>query len=170
VQEHSRSRAVAFRETARTQIVVFELDGYRYGLALADTRELLRMPSILPLPKAPSIVEGIVDVRGTVVPVLDFRKRFRLAGRSPHPSEHLIVAMAGSRTVALRVERVLGVEAVDDQDIAAAGAITPGADYVTGVAKLADGLVLIHDLRRFLAAAESEDLDTALAACAQGPS
>lgn len=145
-----------------TRINVFDLAGCRYGIPLADTREFLRVPSIVLLPKAPLIVEGIVNIRGTVVPVLDLRKRFRLPEKLPHPADHLVVAQAGSRLVALRVDRVLGIEDVDPKDIEDATAITPRAEYVAGVAKLPDGLVLIHDLRTFLADSEARDLDGAL--------
>src|SRR3989304_2572429 len=99
-----------------TRISVFELSGCRYGVPLADTREFLRLPSIVPLPKAPLIIEGIVNIRGAVAPVLDVRKRFRLPEKPPHPADHLVVAQAGSRMVALRVDRVLGIEDVDPKD------------------------------------------------------
>ena len=145
-----------------TLINVFELSGYRYGVSLADTREVFRTPSIVPLPKGPLIIEGIVNIRGTVIPVLDVRKRFRLPEKPPHPADHLVVAQAGSRLVALRVDRVLGIEDVDSKDIEDAAAITPRMEYVAGVAKLPDGLVLIHDLRTFLADSEARDLDQAL--------
>jgi purine-binding chemotaxis protein CheW len=145
-----------------SRIAVFELAGYRYGVAEAATRGFLRVPSIVPLPEAPLIVEGVVNIRGTVVPVLDIRKRFRLPAKPPHPADHLVLAQAGSRLVALRVDRVLGIEDVDPKDIADAAALTQGAQYVAGVAKLPEGLVVIHDLSTFLAEAEGRDFDAAL--------
>lgn len=145
------------------RIVVFELSGYRYAIPMADAREFARVPSIVPLPKAPAIVEGVVNIHGKVVPVLDIRKRFRLPEKRAHPMDHLVIAHADRRLVALRVDRVLGVEDVDARDIEDAAAVTPEAEYLTGVAKLADGLVLIHDLRAFLAEAEARELDEALA-------
>lgn len=145
-----------------TRINVFELGGHRYGIFLADTRGFFRVPSIVPLPKAPPIIEGIINVRGAVIPVLDVRRRFRLPEKPPHPADHLVVAQVGSRLVALRVDRVLGIEDVDPKDIETAMAITSKAEYLAGVAKLLDGLVLIHDLRTFLADSEVRDLNEAL--------
>jgi purine-binding chemotaxis protein CheW len=142
-------------------INVFELFSYRYAIPLADMREIFRAPSIVPLPKAPLFIEGIVNIRGAVIPVLDVRKRFRLPEKTPHPADHLVVAQAGPRLVALRVDRVLGIEEVDLEHIEDAAAITQ-MEYVTGVAKLPDGLVLIHDLRTFLADSEVLQLDRAL--------
>lgn len=145
-----------------TSINVFELAGYRYGIQLAVTREFLRLPSITPLPKAPWIVEGIVNIRGRAIPVLDIRRRFRLPEKAPYPTDHLIVAEVGSRLIGLRVDAVLGIQHVDPRDIEDAITIAPGVEYLTGVAKLPDGLVLIHDLRSFLAEAEARDIDAAL--------
>ncbi|MDP2372796.1 chemotaxis protein CheW [Reyranella sp.] len=143
-------------------INVFELSSYRYAIPMADTREIFCVPSIVPLPKAPLFIEGIVNIRGAVIPVLDVRKRFRLPEKAPQPADHLVVAQAGPRMVALRVDRVLGTEEVDPKHIEDAAAITPRLEYVAGVAKLPDGLVLIHDLRTFLAESEARQLDRAL--------
>jgi len=143
-------------------INVFELFDYRYAIPMADTREIFRVPGIVPLPKAPLCIEGVVNIRGAVIPVLDVRKRFRLPEKAPHPADHLIVAQAGLRLVALRVDRVLGIENVDPTQVEDAAAITPRMEYVAGVAKLPDGLVLIHDLRTFLAESEAWQLDRAL--------
>jgi purine-binding chemotaxis protein CheW len=143
-------------------ISVFELFSYRYAIPMADTREIFRVPSIVPLPKAPLFIEGIVNIRGAVIPVFDVRKRFRLPKKAPHPADHLVVAQAGPRLVALRVDRVLGIEEVDLEHVEDAAAITPQMTYVTGVAKLPNGLVLIHDLRTFLADSEALQLDRAL--------
>src|SRR5712691_9905367 len=76
-------------------ILLFEVGGQRYGLPVADVRELLRAVTLTALPGAPSIVEGAVNVRGTVVPVLDIRQRFRLPAKPPAHTDHLIVASAG---------------------------------------------------------------------------
>src|SRR3546814_10045088 len=122
------------------RIVVFELSEYRYAIPMADAREFARVPSIVPLPKAPVVVEGVVNIRGKVVPVLDIRKRFRLPEKRAHPMDHLVIAHADRRLVALRVDRVLGVEDVDAKDIEDAAAITPAAEDLTGVGKLEVGL------------------------------
>ncbi|MBX7200940.1 MAG: chemotaxis protein CheW [Rhodospirillaceae bacterium] len=145
-----------------TDISIFELDDARYGLKLADTREVFRMPQIAPLPKAPAVVEGIVNVRGRVVPVFSLRRRFGLPDKPPHPSEHLLLASAGARAVALRADRVIGAARVDPAAIDALQAITPAASFFAGVAKLEDGLVLIHDLATFLRDSEAAELDQAL--------
>ena len=151
------------RRPTEVEVVVFEVGGIRYGILVSCARELVRAPSLVPLPKAPAIVEGVANLHGAVVPVLDIRRRFRLPAKPPAPSDHLVVARANGRLVALRVDRVLELAQVDADEIVDAKEITTGADYVAGVAKLPDGLVLIHDLKTFLDRAEAEGLDDALA-------
>jgi hypothetical protein len=95
------------RGRGRRAILVFEIGGRRFGLPAAEVRELLRAVTILPLPLAPDVVEGIINVRGTVVPVLDIRARLRLPAKAAEPSDHLIVVEPGGRPVVLRIDRAL---------------------------------------------------------------
>jgi purine-binding chemotaxis protein CheW len=83
--------------------LLFELDGQRYGLPAERVREILRMVAISPLPGAPEAVEGIVNVRGEIVPVYDVRKRFGLPARAIDPAEHLVVLTCRDRAAAIRV-------------------------------------------------------------------
>lgn len=157
-----KARGVAVVAAGSAEIVVFELGAQRYALALADVQELLRAVTIVPLPKAPSVVEGVIDVRGHVVPVLDVRQRFGLAPKALEPGDHLVLATTGARTVAIRVDRAVDLVRVDAGQIEDAKAAALGTCCVAGIARLPDGLVLIHDLREFLSAAESTDLEAAL--------
>ena len=146
------------------EILVFEVGGQRYGLPAADVLELVRAVTITPLPDAPAVIEGVVNVRGRVLPVLDVRARFRLPAQPLDPSEHFIVASTGARGVILRVDRATHLALVDESAIQSPP--TPGANAgpVAGVAALDDGMILIHDLATFLSSAEAESLDEALRA------
>jgi purine-binding chemotaxis protein CheW len=153
------------QETAREelQLLVFELAGVRYGLELGCVREVVRAVLIAPLPGAPAVVEGVISVRGEVVPVYDFRARFRLPPRPLHPDDLIIIAWTGTRRVGIRCERTDWMAAVP------VDAVQPPPDFaagssearIAGVARRPDGLILIHDLPRFLDAAEEEALDRA---------
>lgn len=145
-------------------ILRFEIEGCRYGLPAADVWEVVRAVAVTRLPKAPAVVEGLVNWRGTIVPVLDLRARFRHAAQASHPDHHMIVASAGERLLAFRVDRATELAAVEASAIVDAESLTRGVEYVAGVAKLADGLLLIHDLRTFLSRAEADALGQALAA------
>jgi purine-binding chemotaxis protein CheW len=147
----------------RSELLVFALDRQRFGLAAEAIRRIVRAVAVAALPKAPEIIEGVINVAGTVVPVLDVRRRFRMPAVPIHPDQHFIIARAGKRTVALRVDRAESMVAVEREAIEAASRSTPGVEYVAGIAKLEDGLLVIHDLERFLALDEAESLDAALA-------
>jgi purine-binding chemotaxis protein CheW len=150
---------------ARTrEVLVFEVGGQRYGLPTVDVRELVRAVAITPLPNAPAVIEGVVNVRGRVLPVLDVRARFRLPAKPLDPSDHFIVASAGSRGVILRVDRATHLALIDEASVQPPQTLGPSATYVAGVAKLDDGMVLIHDLTTFLSAAEAASLEEALRA------
>lgn len=102
-------------------------------------------------------------MRGTLVAVLDIRQRFGLPPSPLAPSDHLIVADCGGRTVALRVDRVLELMAVPPADIVPADDTIPGTALVAGIAKLPDGVLVIHDLERFLSLEEGAATMAALA-------
>jgi purine-binding chemotaxis protein CheW len=146
-----------------TEVLVFEVAGQRYALPTRDVRELVRAVAITLLPDAPAVIEGVVNVRGCVLPVLDVRARFGLPARDLDPSDHFIVASAGKRGVILRVDRATHIAFVDATSVQPPESLGVSGGYVAGVAKIEGGLVLIHDVATFLSAAESESLETALA-------
>jgi purine-binding chemotaxis protein CheW len=142
------------------ELLVFELAGNRYALELRAVREVLRAVMIAPLPDAPDVVEGIIDLRGQLIPVFDLRARFGLRPRPLDPSERLVVAWTGSRVVAFRCERTEWVEHVEPSLIASD--VEGTGRHIAGIARLPEGLVLIQDLEAFLDEAEAGELDVAL--------
>ena len=144
------------------QYVVFTLDEQRYALYLHAVTRVVRIVEITHLPKAPEIIRGVVNVQGQVIPVVDIRKRFRLPEREPELSDQLIIANTASRSVALVVDAVEGVIEHSRQEMIPPEKILPGTEYIEGVIKLEDGLVLIHDLDKFLSLEEDKELDAAL--------
>lgn len=141
---------------------VFQLDEQRFALYLSSVKRVVRLVEITPLPKAPDIVLGIINVQGEVVPVFDIRKRFRLPPREASLSDHIIIAGAGKRTVALVADRVNDV--IEGEGVTPSEKVMAGMDYVSGVMKLDGGMVLIHDLDTFLSLAEDKILSDALKA------
>lgn len=129
---------------------------------MEDVKEIIRAVSISVLPEAPPIVAGIINLRGSVVPVLDMRVRFGADARAVRPSEHFIIVEGGERAVALRVDRAVEMAQVDDAEIEKVTGVAGATPYVAGALKLPDGLVLIHNPRAFLSEAESIALSTAM--------
>ncbi len=145
------------------QLVVFALDRQRFALPLESVERALRLVDVRPLPRAPRIVRGVIDVAGRIVPVVLPRERFGLPPRESGLEDRLLMARAGTRTVALLVDEVDGVAECDESRLVDAAALVPGAGYVRGIARLDDGLVVIHDLDTFLSLDEARRLDEALA-------
>lgn len=144
------------------QLVVFLLEGQRYALPLSVVDRFVRAVEITALPGAPRIVLGAIDVAGVVVPVLSLRRRFGLPDRELALTDQFLLARTSARPVALVVDDAVDVAEVPPEAVSAAGQVVPGLEGVQGVARLHDGLVLIHDLERCLSLAEGRVLDEAL--------
>lgn len=143
------------------QIVVFALDDRLYGLGLSAVERALHMVDVTPLPQAPDSVLGVIDVQGRIVPVFDLRRRFRLPQRPASVHDRILLARTARRLVALVADAVHGVRE-HTAPLAAAADIVPGIEHIEGIARLDDGLILIHDLDRFLSLDEAQSLERAL--------
>lgn len=143
-------------------LTVFTLDNQRYALPLSASERVVRMVAITPLPNAPDIILGVVNFNGRVVPVINMRRRFGLPEREISLQDQIVIAHTARRPVALVADAVLDVIACAAQSLIAAEDILAKVDYVDGVVKLADGLILIHDLDKFLSLEEEETLDQVL--------
>lgn len=150
-------------EGLAAHFVAFRLDASRYALPLVDAERVLPMVAVSPLPKAPDVALGVVNVRGTILPVIDLRRRFGRPRRDPGVGGHLLVARTRRRRLVLAVDEVEGVVQIAAADVAVAASLVPGLGYLAGVAALPDGLVLIHDVDTLLALDEEAQLDAGLA-------
>ena len=143
-------------------LVIFTLDKSRFALHLAAVERVVRVVEITPLPKAPDIVLGIIDVQGGIIPVIDVRKRFRFPKREMQLNDQLIIARTVKRTVALLADDVTGVMACPEERIVEAGKVVSGMAFVEGIVKIDEGMILIHNLDTFLSLDEENRLDDAL--------
>lgn len=144
---------------ATVEFVAFDLGRQRCGLIVADVERVLRAVALTPLPNAPTIVEGAINVAGAPVAVLDIRKRFGFRPKPMDVDDVLIVTRAGDRRVAIRADRASGIVKVDAADIHDVKTVAPMGAQVVGVATLPDGIILIHDPRAFLTQVEASELD-----------
>jgi purine-binding chemotaxis protein CheW len=144
------------------QLVAFILGEQQYALPLTTVQRVVRMVEITPLPKAPEVVLGVIDLQGNIIPVVSMRKRFGLAEPETSLTDLLIVAHAGTRSVALVVNSVTGVFERAPEEVTEAEEIVPGAQYVEGITRLEGGMLFVHDLDRFLSKKEEQQLDALL--------
>jgi purine-binding chemotaxis protein CheW len=142
--------------------VLFSLDEQRYALPLIQVERIFRAAEPAPLPKAPKIVIGLLNIRGKILPVVDPRIRLNLPARDINPRGHFIIARTSRRTIVMTTDAVLGVMERPPGELVPAKDVLPGLDYVDGVIKLKDGLILINDIDRFLSLEEETALDEAM--------
>jgi purine-binding chemotaxis protein CheW len=150
------------------QLVVFSLDGQRYALHLSAVLRVVRAVEVRALPSSPGIVLGVINIEGRIIPVINIRRRFGLPDKEIDLGDHLIVATTVSRPVALLTDSVSGIFDISTDTVIDSGCILPRIDYVEGVAKLSDGMVLIHDLETFLSLEEGTALDEAMSEGIEG--
>jgi purine-binding chemotaxis protein CheW len=144
------------------QLLVFGLNDRRYALHLAQVERVVRAVDTTPLPHAPAIVCGAIDLHGNIVPVLSMRKRLGFVDRQITPDDHFVIARTSRQSVALVVDSAIGVIEHDAEDIVSARDLLRQLKQVEGLVRLNDDLLLIHDLDRFLSLDEERDLELSL--------
>jgi len=150
------------------QLVVCRLGEQRVAWPADAVVEVVRAVAITPLPGAPRAVEGVINVRGTVVPVLDLRARFGLVTPPLDPAEHMILVTAGGRTIACRVDQVDQIVTIPANAVTTPRGLTASAPGVAGIATTADGIVVVHDPEAFFSEQEALAL-TAVLEAGPGP-
>jgi purine-binding chemotaxis protein CheW len=108
------------------RLVVFDLDGQAYAIPLPSVERVLPMVAVSPLPKAPAIALGVINLHGQILPVLDIRRRFGLPPREYGLTARLLVARTSQRTLAMPVDEVMGVSEVATEAITSPDAVLPG--------------------------------------------
>ena len=143
-----------------TQIVVFALEDEHYGLEIAAVYEIIRHQPITAVPQAPGFVEGVINLRGRIIPVVDLRQRFGLTAAPASASSRIVVCDAASTRVGLVVDGVSEVLMVPAEAIEATPAVAVGrnSEYVRGIAKIGDGLIILLDLDHLFSNEENESL------------
>jgi purine-binding chemotaxis protein CheW len=141
------------------QIVVCELADEHYGLDIAKVFEIIRQQPITPVPRAPSFVKGVINLRGRIIPVVDLRGRFGMPEVEATKETRIVVAESGSTRVGLIVDSVSEVLLLPADSVEATPQVaTGGDDYMRGIAKLGDRLVLLLELDGLFGADEQMSL------------
>lgn len=147
---------------ADVPVLVVEVGGHRCGLPAAAVREVHRMVAVVPVPGAPAVVDGVVDVRGEIVPVLELRARLGLPRRVVTPDDQLVLVGAASRVLGVRVDAVADLVLLSTA-VVQAGDDLRWSPHLDGVVRTGDGLLLALDPVSFLLDDEAADLGRALA-------
>jgi purine-binding chemotaxis protein CheW len=152
----------------KEQLVVFELNGEAYGLNVAQGQSILPMQVIVAVPGAPSFVEGVVNLRGSVIPVVDLRRRFELSllsnpengGKTKEQKAVIVIAELEGLQIGLIVDKVTEVIKIPEAAIEPPSPLLASVDtaYLRGIGKLKQGLVILLDLDRVFSLDEQQAL------------
>ena len=143
-------------------LVILHVGEHAFALGAAAVERVERAVEIEPLPAAPRGVRGIIALQGRIVPVFDLRALLGEPARAVRADDHMVIAHTRWRTVALLVDAVSGVVPRVAAQITPAAEILPHLGAISGVLKLDDGLVLIHDIDCFLSLDDTAALERAL--------
>ncbi len=150
------------------QLVTFRLGKEEYSLDILKVQEIIRHMELTRVPKSPDFVDGVINLRGKVIPVIDLRKRFGLPVDEKTNETRIIVVDVDSRTVGLKVDAVSEVLRLPSDTVEPSPAMVTGieSDYIKGVGKLDGRLLILLDVARILTKSEKEGVTNITSAVA----
>ncbi len=143
------------------QLVVFQLGNEEYGVDVSQVKEIIRMQKITKVPRSPEFVEGVINLRGQLITVIDLRKRFNIAARDISDNTRIVVAEVKNNPVGMIVDSVSAVLRIPEKDIdptPSAIATEIDADFLKGVGKVGERLIILLDLARVLTEGEVKEV------------
>lgn len=143
------------------KVVSFGLGTEEYGVDIGQVQEIIRMVEITHVPRAPRFMEGVINLRGQLVPIIDLRTRFGMPRLDATKSTRIVVTEIGSKRVGIVVDSVsevlnIPIENVEDAPEMIAGV---GTEYIQGVGKVGDRLIIMLDLTMVITADDKQDLE-----------
>jgi purine-binding chemotaxis protein CheW len=143
-----------------TQFVIFNLANEHYGLEISTVESIIKLQKITMLPRAPQFVEGVTNLRGTVLPVIDLRDRFGLPRTEATKDSRIVVVEIDGLNVGMIVDAVHEVMRVPLEDIEPPSPLVTTVDstFITGIAKVTDRLIILLDLVKVLSVEEKAKL------------
>lgn len=150
------------------QVVGFRIGRETFGLPISMVREIVRVPEITAVPNAPDYIEGVINLRGRIIPVVDLRKRFGVKSTEANKKNRIVVVELGARAIGLVVNSASEVLRIPPSEIEEPHSVFQEGelDFITGVGKLKGRLVILLDLNRILQRGELSGLAEAAEAAA----
>lgn len=144
------------------QVVSFHLGNEEYGVDISQVQEIIRMVEITHVPRAPHFMEGVINLRGQLIPIIDLRTRFSMERSEHTKSTRIIVTEIGSKRVGIVVDSVsevlnIPIEQVEGAPDMIAGV---GTEYIQGVGKVNERLIILLDLTMVITGEEKSELNS----------
>ena len=142
------------------QAVTFALGSEEYGVDIAQVQEINRMVTITNVPRAPQFMEGVINLRGRLIPIIDLRTRFGMDRSERTKDTRIVVTEIGTKRVGMVVDSVSEVLRIPVEQIEDAPDLVAGVDteYIRGVGKMGDRLIIMLDLGRVISTGEKTEL------------
>jgi len=143
------------------QLVSFNLGAVEFGVDILMVQEINRMLDITRIPKSPEYVEGVINLRGRVIPIINLRKRFGMVPKERDKQTRVVVVNISGKTLGLVVDAVSEVLRLPTDTIEPPPPMVSGieSEYIQGVGKLGDKLLILLDLNKLLTSQEKELLN-----------
>lgn len=143
------------------QLVTFSISEEEFGVNILKVQEIIRTMEITKVPRAPEFVEGVINLRGKVIPIIDLRRRFNLAPKPHDKNTRIIVIEINNIIVGFVVDAVSEVLRIPASTVEPPPPVVAGvdSDYVSGVGKLQERLLIMLDLDKLLSSEDMEMLN-----------
>jgi purine-binding chemotaxis protein CheW len=143
------------------QVVGFRIGNETYGVRIGAVREIVRVPEITIVPNAPNSIEGVINLRGKIIPVMDLRKRFGSSAVEADKKNRILVVELEGKLLGLIVSSASEVLKIPPSEIEPPGSVFAEGEssYVTGVGKLKGRLVILLDIARLLRQSEFKKVE-----------
>lgn len=142
------------------QLVAFKLGGEEYGVSITQVQEIIRRREPTRIPQTPNFIEGVINLRGNLIPIIDLKKRFKLPEVEFDENSRIIIVEVEGQTVGIIVDAVSEVLRISQDAIEPPppGVATIEAEYLKGVGKIDDRLLILLDIDKLLSTKEKTDL------------
>jgi purine-binding chemotaxis protein CheW len=142
------------------QFVVFELAQESFGVPIEAVEGIIKLQKITSMPNLPGYIEGVTNLRGSIVPVLDLRKRFSLPTGAETNDTRIVIVRMDVVSIGMIVDSVSEVLTIDDAVIESIPPLLSTVDtaFITGIANLGDRLVILLSLEAVLSSDENREM------------
>ncbi len=142
------------------QLVSFNIGEEEFGVDILRVQEINRMVEITRVPNSPEYVEGVINLRGKVIPIIQMRKRLNMEAKPLDKDTRIIVVEINKKVIGFIVDNVNEVLRIDKSVTEAPPSMVSGidSDFITSIAKLEDRLLILLDLEKILSTEEVEDI------------